>query len=56
MQREPRFQPDGLDDDADMIAIEEGYEEGPARPKTVVVPVRRQEYGRLFANLRRGFR
>jgi hypothetical protein len=54
LPHEPRFRPADLEDDADMVVIEEGYDEGPARPKTSVVPVRRHEYGRLFANLRRG--
>ena len=41
-------------DDADILVIEEGYEEAPPWPASTVVPVRRQEYGRLFAKLRRG--
>lgn len=40
-------------DDADMIVIEEGYEDMPSWPARNVVAVRRQEYGRLFAKLRR---
>jgi type II secretory pathway predicted ATPase ExeA len=41
-------------DDADMVVVEEGYEDIPGWPVRNVVPVRRQEYGRLFATLRRG--
>ena len=41
-------------DDADMIVIEEGYEDMPSWPARNVVAVRRQEYGRLFAKLRQG--
>lgn len=41
-------------DDADMIVVEEGYENTSPWPARSVVPVRRQEYGRLFARLRQG--
>ena len=41
-------------DDTDLIVVEDSYEDKPARPKITMPVVRRQEYARLFANLRRG--
>ena len=50
-----RRQPDrGLPEDEDMIVVEDGYEDAQAPDAASVIPVRRQEYGQLFARLRRG--
>jgi hypothetical protein len=39
-------------EDDDMIVVEEGYEDTRSWPRRSIVPVRKQEYGRLFAKLR----
>ena len=41
-------------DDADLIVVEDRYDDAPAAPVTPAIPVRRQEYKRLFAKLRQG--
>ena len=43
-----------LPEDEDMIVVEDGYEDAQAPDAAPVIPVRRQEYGQLFARLRRG--
>lgn len=42
------------DGEEEMIIVEDDYDDGAARHKHVVTAVRRQEYTRLFATLRRG--
>jgi type II secretory pathway predicted ATPase ExeA len=40
--------------EADLIVVEEGYEDAHAAHQRPIIPVRRQEYRQLFARLRRG--
>jgi len=43
-----------LADDGDMIIVEDRYDDTPLTPACPVIPVRRQEYKRLFSKLRHG--
>lgn len=47
-------QDESRSEDADVLIIESGYDDGTGEPPTYkIAPVRRQEYGQLFAKLRR---
>jgi hypothetical protein len=41
-------------EDADLIVVEDDYDDSPAPVTCSIVAVRRQDYGQLFAKLRRG--